>query len=147
MAAWNSMSMRKTPHPRLRFIQRWIVTATGWTRIWASRKLSGMVRRRSVYNPLDPASMPRWYVVRSMHGSILESRRLAVDANLTHVFITAMLAWMEGGWAISEFSSRSATFFCTRGTERRMVSIDPTDPYDVPMYGGSHLAARGGETD
>ncbi len=91
--------------------------------------------------------MPRWYVVRSMHGSILESRRLAVDANLTHVFITAMLAWMEGGWAISEFSSRSATFFCTRGTERRMVSIDPTDPYDVPMYGGSHLAARGGETD
>ena len=20
-----------------------------------------------------------------------------------------------------------------------MVSIDPTDPYDVPMYGGAHL--------
>ena len=102
-----------------------------------------MVRRRNVYNPLDAAPTPRWYVVRSMHGTVIESRQLVVDANLTHVFVSAMLAWMEGGWAINEFSSTSATFFCTRGVDRRMVSIDPTDPYDVPMYGGSHLAGRG----
>jgi len=105
-----------------------------------------MARRRNLYNPLEPASTPRWYVVRSMHGSILESHRLVANANLTHVFLTAMLAWMEGGWSISEFSSSSATFFCTRGADRRMVSIDPTDPHDVPMYGGSHLAGGGNES-
>ena len=69
------------------------------------------------------------------------------ELNLTHVFITPMLAWMEGGWIISEFSSTSATFFCSRGTERRMVSIDPTDPCEAQMYGGAHLAARGNEYD
>jgi hypothetical protein len=106
-----------------------------------------MVRRRNVYHPLDSAPGPRWYVVRTMHGTVLESRPLVVGANLTHVFVSAMLAWMEGGWLISEFSSSSATFFCSRATERRMVSIDPSDPYDVPMYGGSHLAGEGNRLD
>jgi hypothetical protein len=82
-----------------------------------------------------------------MHGAVIESRPLVAGANLTHVFITAMLAWMEGGWTISEFSSTSATFFCTRDPERRMVSIDPTDPYEPEMYGASHLSARGREYD
>ncbi|MDB6084209.1 MAG: hypothetical protein JWN43_2090 [Gammaproteobacteria bacterium] len=82
-----------------------------------------------------------------MHGTIMESRPLVAGANLTRVFITAMLAWMEGGWNISEFSSAAATFFCSRGADRRMVSIDPTDPSESPMYGGAHLAARGNEYD
>jgi hypothetical protein len=106
-----------------------------------------MVRRRAVFNPLEPSPAPRWYVVRSMHGAIIESRALVAGANLTHVFITAMLAWMEGGWTISEFSSTSATFFCTRDPERRMVSIDPTDPFEPHMYGASHLSGRGKECD
>jgi len=106
-----------------------------------------MVRRRTAFNPLEPTLAPRWYVVRTMHGSILESRLLVAGADLTHAFITAMLAWLDGGWSVREFSSTSATFFCSRGTERRMVSIDPTDPQDVRMYGGSHLAARGNDYD
>jgi hypothetical protein len=106
-----------------------------------------MVRRRAAFNPLEPSHAPRWYVVRSMHGSIIDSRPLVSDANLTHVFITAMLAWMEGGWTISEFSSASATFFCTRDRERRMVSIDPADPYEPLPSGASHLSGRGREYD
>jgi hypothetical protein len=106
-----------------------------------------MVRRRAVFNPLKSSTEPRWYVVRSMHGAIIESRPLVTGANLTHIFITAMLAWMEGGWTISEFSSTSATFFCARDLERRMVSIDPTDPDEPPMYGASHLSGGGKEYD
>ena len=106
-----------------------------------------MVRRRASFNPLEPSSAPRWYVVRSMHGAVIESRPVVAGANLTHVFITAMLAWMEGGWTISEFSSTSATFFCTRDLERRMVSIDPTDPYESHMYGASHLSGGSQEYD
>jgi hypothetical protein len=106
-----------------------------------------MVRRRAAFNPLDSTQAPRWYVVRTMHASIIESRPLVAGADLTRVFITAMLAWMDGGWSIHEFSSTSATFFCSRNLERRMVSIEPTDPNEVPMYGGSHLAGRGNEYD
>jgi hypothetical protein len=106
-----------------------------------------MVRRRAAYHPLEPTPAARWYVVRTMHGSVTESRPLVPGADLTHVFVTAMLAWMEGGWSIREFSSTSATFFCTRGTDRRMVSIDPADPNEVPMYGGSHFAGRGHDMD
>jgi hypothetical protein len=101
-----------------------------------------MVRRRATFHPLEPTSTPRWYVVRTMHGSIVESRRLVAGADLTRIFITAMLAWMDGGWVIGEFSSTSATFFCTRATEQRSVSIEQADPHDRPMYGGSHLMGR-----
>jgi hypothetical protein len=91
-----------------------------------------MVRRRSVFNPLEPTDAPRWYVVRTMHNTVIESRQIEAGADLTHAFINAMLAWLDGGWTIGEFSSVSATFFCTRGAERRMVGISPTDPHHVP---------------
>jgi hypothetical protein len=106
-----------------------------------------MVRRRAAFNPLSSTPAPRWYVVRTMHGSIIESRQLVAGANLTHVFITAMLAWMDGEWTISEFSSASATFFCSRNVERRMISIETTDPYELPVPGASHLARRGNPYD
>ncbi len=78
-----------------------------------------------------------------MHGTVIDSRPLVVGADLTHVFITAMLAWLEGGWTINEFTSKAGFFFCSRDGERRMVSIDPSDPHDTPAYGGARLAGRG----
>jgi hypothetical protein len=106
-----------------------------------------MVRRRAAFNPLVTASAPRWYVVRTMHASVVEARKLSAGADLTHVFVTAMLAWMDGGWEIREFSSHSGTFFCARGNDRRMISIDFADPRDAPMPGAAHLAGRGNEPD
>jgi hypothetical protein len=75
-----------------------------------------------------------------MHGSVIESRPLPIGANLKRIFLAAMIEWLDAGWSVGEFSSASASFFCERNPERRMVSIDPTDPDDVPMYGGSHLS-------
>ena len=98
-----------------------------------------MARRRAAHDPLESAAEPRWYVVRSMHGTVIESRELPAGADLKRVFILAMLQWIDAGWGLGEFSSTSATFFCYRNPERRMVSIDPTDPHDVPMHGGAHL--------
>lgn len=115
-----------------------------------------MSRRRNVLDPLEPTLAPRWYVVRSMYGTVLESRELASGTDLKREFIAAMLRWIDAGWKLGEFSSASATFFCDRppgdrhpgdrhpgerSAERRMVSIDPTDPQDVPMYGGAHLGS------
>jgi hypothetical protein len=98
-----------------------------------------MVGRRTAYNPLEPATTPHWYVVRSMHGTIIESRQLSAGTNLKRAFIAAMLDLLDNGWSIGEFSSTSGTFFCNRSPDRRMVSIDPTDPHDVPMNSASHL--------
>jgi hypothetical protein len=99
-----------------------------------------MTRRRTLHDPLETTAEPRWYVVRSMHGGVIESHPLPGGADLKRIFLLAMLRWLDDGWALKEFSSSSASFFCDRNPERRMVSIDPTDPYDVPMHGGAHLS-------
>jgi hypothetical protein len=83
--------------------------------------------RRHVFDPLEPTKEPRWYVVRNMHRAVLEVRPLAPGTNRKREFIAAMLEWIDAGWDIAEFSSRVACFFCTRGSERRMVQITPTD--------------------
>jgi hypothetical protein len=100
-----------------------------------------MVRQRQHLDPLVSSGEPRWYVVRSMHGSIIESRQLPLGVDLKRVFLVAMLEWLDAGWTLTEFSSASAAFFCVRHPERRMISIDPTNPHDVPMYGGAHLGS------
>jgi hypothetical protein len=84
--------------------------------------------RRSVFDPLEPTSEPRWYVVRNMHRAVLEARALPSGADLKRAFVAAMLEHIDAGWELGEFSSTAAVFFCTKGVERRMVEISPSDP-------------------
>jgi hypothetical protein len=98
-----------------------------------------MVRQRQRHDPLEPTNALRWYVVRSMHGSVLECRPLPARADLKRAFLVAMLEWLDAGWTLTEFSSASAAFFCVRNPERRMISIDPNNPYDAPIGGAAHL--------
>lgn len=98
-----------------------------------------MVRRANAYDPLEATAAPRWHVVRTMHGSVVESHQLAPGADLKRFFIESMLKWIDAGWKIGEFTSTSGAFFCTRGNERRMVTISPSDPQEErgSMYGNS----------
>jgi hypothetical protein len=84
--------------------------------------------RRSVFDPLEPSRELRWYVERNMHGAVLKRRELSLGADLKRTFVAAMLAFIDDGWALGEFSSTGAMFYCSRGNERRMVQITPTDP-------------------
>jgi hypothetical protein len=84
--------------------------------------------RRTVFDPLERSPDPRWYVVRSMHNTVLEARPLPAGADLKRTFITAMLEWIDAGWEIAEFSSRAGVFFCTKGVERRLIEISPSGP-------------------
>jgi hypothetical protein len=99
---------------------------------------SGMVRR-NVCDPLEPTRESRWYEVRDMHCRILESRLLPAGTDLKRVFVAAMLDYIDAGWQLGEFGSRGGVFFCTRGTERRMVSISPTAPGGEHRYGAADL--------
>jgi hypothetical protein len=82
--------------------------------------------RRSSFDPVEPTQEPRWYAVRNMYGTLLEARELPPGADLKRVFVEAILKWMDDGWQLKEFHSRTGTFFCDRRGERRMVEITPT---------------------
>jgi hypothetical protein len=82
-----------------------------------------------------------------MHGALLESRPLAPGSDLKRAFVVAMLEHIDAGWQLGEFGSRVGTFFCTRGSDRRMVSITPTAPGTQHKYGASHLSASPGHED
>lgn len=105
----------------------------------ASLASGPMIRRRHIADPLEPSAELRWYTVRSMHGAVLESRPLPGGTDLKRVFVAAMLEWLDAGWTLGEFSSVSGSFFCTRGAERRLVGIGPSDPQVEHRYGAAHL--------
>jgi hypothetical protein len=67
-----------------------------------------------------------------------------VTSDLKRAFVVAMLDHIDAGWRLGEFSSTGGTFFCTRGAERRMVSITPSAPGTVHRYGASHLTESPG---
>ena len=82
-----------------------------------------------------------------MHGAVLESRLLPAGTDLKRAFVMAMLNHIDAGWLLGEFSSTGAVFFCTRGAERRMVSITPSAPDYVHKYGAAHLTESPGRDD
>jgi hypothetical protein len=84
--------------------------------------------RRSVFDPLEPTREPRWYTVRNMHGALIEARLLPAGSDLKRAFVVAMLEHIDAGWALGEFTSAAGIFYCTKGVERRQVSITPTAP-------------------
>lgn len=98
-----------------------------------------MVRRRNVYDPLEPTTGLRWHVVLTMHRSVIKSNPIAPGTDLKRLFIASMLEWIDEGWTIAEFTSTTGTFFCSRGTERRMVTISASDPHNDTgtLYGPS----------
>lgn len=97
-----------------------------------------MIRRRTIFDPLEPTKEPRWVVVRNMHGALLEARSLSPGSDLKRAFVALMLEWIDAGWQLGEFSSTTGTFFCTRGVERRMFNLTPSDPGDARMGGHAH---------
>ncbi len=105
-----------------------------------------MASRRSVFDPLDATTELRWYTVHNRTGALLESRPLDSTMNLKRVFVAAMLEKIDAGWEIGEFSSRTGMFYCTRGTERHMISIVPCDPHMENTDSAAHLAGGGGAT-
>jgi hypothetical protein len=63
-----------------------------------------------------------------MHRRVLEVRQLPPGADLKRTFIAAMLEWIDAGWKLGEFSSRSVHFFRTKIVELQTVEVSPTDP-------------------
>jgi hypothetical protein len=74
-----------------------------------------------------------------MTGAILDCAEIPAGADLKRRFAIAMIEWIDGGWRIGEFSSTAGTFFCTRGTERRMIGIQSMEPGRIHDSGTSGL--------
>jgi hypothetical protein len=71
---------------------------------------------------------PHWVVVADMTGKRLEHHKLETGTDLIRVLIDSLTRWSNDGWNVEAFSSNSNGFFCNRDSERRSVSIMPTDP-------------------
>jgi hypothetical protein len=71
---------------------------------------------------------PHWIVVTDMTGKRLEHRKLEIGTDLKRVLIENLARWTNDGWSVEEFGSKSSMFFCNRGSERRSIAIQPTDP-------------------
>jgi hypothetical protein len=106
-----------------------------------------MIRKRSVYDPLEPTKEPRWYEVTDRHGRLLESRPLPPGTDLKRVFVAAMLEHIDAGWKLREFGSRSGVFFCERHPDRRQVAIVAVEPGKHPGFGAAHLVSSPGHED
>ena len=88
-----------------------------------------MVRRRTEYDVLQPTGESRWLVVRAVHGRVLTSRRLPPGTHLQREFLASIMAYIDEGWTIGDFSSRSAFCVATKLAERIEVTISASDPY------------------
>ena len=98
-----------------------------------------MTPRRALFDVLQSRDRPSWLVVRNMTGAILDSEEIPAGADLTRRFAVELLQWLDAGWQVGEFSSTAGTFFCTRGSERRMVGIQSTEPGRAYGSGASGL--------
>jgi len=88
----------------------------------------------------------RWWVLTDrtalVRGSgtctagVLEVRQLPPGADLKRTLIAAMLEWIDAGWQLGEFSSRSVHFFRSKIVELQTVEASPTDP-GIEHYGSS----------
>ncbi len=112
----------------MNYIQLGASRTTGWTLPAGSRYRRGVTPRRALFDPLQATDKSSWLVVRNMTGAVLDTQEIAARADLKRVFVATMLRWLDAGWQLGEFSSTAGTFFCTRGTERRMVGIQPNEP-------------------
>jgi hypothetical protein len=88
-----------------------------------------MVRRRTEYDVLQSTGESRWFVVRAVHGRILKSRLLPPGTHLQREFVASIIAYIDEGWTIGDFSSRSAFYVATKRAERIEVMISASDPY------------------
>jgi hypothetical protein len=95
--------------------------------------------RRSTFDPLASSCELRWFEIRDMAGTLIDSRALPAGTDLKRTLVAAMLEHIDNGWTLGEFSSRIGTFFCNREGQRRMVNICVTAPNEHAGYGFGHL--------
>jgi hypothetical protein len=98
-----------------------------------------MTPRRALFDPLQRRDQSTWLVVRNMTGAILDSQEIPAGRDLKRRFAVAMIEWMDAGWELGEFSSTGGTFFCAKGSERRMVGIQSSEPGQTHGSGTSGL--------
>jgi hypothetical protein len=78
--------------------------------------------------PLEPTPEPRWLITKNLRGSVVESYQLSAGTDLKRAFLKAMLDWIDAGWTLGEFNSRTGHFVCTRDVDRRTVIVSSEPP-------------------
>ena len=99
-----------------------------------------MASRHKPWFYVDPALLPtqerRWIAVYNVLRRVIEHREIPPGADLPGELVKALAAHVEQGFVLEDFSSKRASAFCHRGTERREIAVTLSDPTKepLPMY-------------
>lgn len=97
----------------------------------APRAMLAAMRKRKLPEPFQPTSEPTWLVVRNQLSQVVESTALAPYTDLRAVLTAARQDRIAAGWAAEEIGQCCRFFFCTRESERLLVSIEARRPPPV----------------
>jgi hypothetical protein len=89
------------------------------------------MRRRSNLDAMLPIAQPSWLVERDEIGSAVRyCEPLPAGACPKKVMIKSLWRNDQEGWDPDELPGKQPLYFIRRGSERRRVAIEWTDPYE-----------------
>lgn len=100
-------------------------------------RLASVIRRRSTFQPLARSSDPRWLVMRTVYGAVIEAHRIEPQTDLVRAFLAALLEQIDAGWTAGDFTSSAAVVRLSRGRECRLLTIERQDPSEPVGRGPS----------
>jgi hypothetical protein len=86
------------------------------------------MRRRTLYDPLQPLPQPTWLVVRNMCRQSLEWREIAPGVDLRSYLEAARTERTAAGWACDDMGRVCSFFFVVRDGKRIQVTVERYDP-------------------
>jgi hypothetical protein len=101
-------------------------------------------KRRNLHDPLEPSKEPRYVEILDKHSQLLEGRTIEPGADLKRIFAATLIEFIDSGWTVTNFSSTSGAFFCTKEHDRRQVAIVQVKPGTDPGFGLAHLTRSPG---
>jgi hypothetical protein len=99
-----------------------------------------MTTKRSKYDPLATARLPRWLVLRDLFHNVLDATELPPGTDLRAAFAAGLAALERDGW-LSEGAS-GAMVFVRRNGERRLLAVHEHDPHEPLPAGHGAPAGR-----
>jgi len=100
-----------------------------------------MTPRHSRYAPTDESRISHWIVTYDIYRNVLQSKHLAVGADLHAAMRQAIADSKADGWTV-ENDGAYGFFFCNRDGERREVRMQPTDPAQRVPLNNTSAAGR-----
>jgi hypothetical protein len=87
-----------------------------------------VVRRRAAPAPLQTVNYPFYCVVKNRTQHVLSWKSVSAGTDLNAIMQELIAAATASGWVVEDGRTDYGIFFCVRGTERILVTLQPSKP-------------------